>query len=280
MRDVADTHSRHLFPALPLGTAPFSPGVDPAIAARHTPCPMRRLTATAVKAHWLEVSDVSIGRFVGVLASVAVLPMPLGSAVSVDEGPGGLAAGSASLDGTLDEICARARAIQAEATEFEVMLSPEVTTLRRVRTRQGASPELAALVAGSLVQEGRRTGLAPHLLLAVMLVENPWIKPDTTSHMGAIGLMQVMPFHAGSWGCPEGDLRIPEVNICYGAEILAHALGRSGGDLDRALLRYNGCVVGANTPTCHEYPSWVRRARASVEQVREMPAEDAAVPAA
>jgi soluble lytic murein transglycosylase-like protein len=229
---------------------------------------------------------MSMGRFVVVLMGAVLLPMPLGSAENAHGPPSGLLAlgrrpaGPTPLEHRLDEIGERARSLQAEANELEVLLSPEVTTIRRVLTHQGASPELAALVAGSLVREGRRTGLAPHLLLSVMLVENPWIKPDTTSHMGAVGLMQVMPFHAGAWGCPEGDLTIPEVNICYGAEILAHALGRSGGDLDRALLRYNGCVVGENTPNCHEYPSWVRRARASVERVREMPAEEATVPAA
>ncbi len=227
---------------------------------------------------------MSIGRFV-VLVALVSIPMPLGSTESGAERPVGLIAltrrpaAPTPLDRRLDEISARARSIQAEANELEVLLSPEVTTIRRVLTRQGASPELAALVAGSLVQEGRKNGIAPHLLLAVMLVENPWIKPDTTSHMGAVGLMQVMPFHAGGWPCPEGDLTVPEVNICYGAQILAHALGRTGGDLDLALLRYNGCVVGANTHNCHEYPSWVRRARASVEQVREMPVEDP-VPAA
>jgi soluble lytic murein transglycosylase-like protein len=229
---------------------------------------------------------MSIGRFVVVLASVVALPMPLGSAESAHERPSALLAlgrrpaGPTPLGHRLAEIGERARAIQSEANELEVLLSPEVTTIRRVLTRQGASPELAALVAGALVKEGRRTGLAPHLLLSVMLVENPWIKPDTASHMGAVGLMQVMPFHAGEWDCPEGDLTIPEVNICYGAEILANALSRSGGDLDRALLRYNGCVVGANTPNCHEYPSWVRRARASVELVHETPVEEEAVPAA
>ena len=28
-------------------------------------------------------------------------------------------------------------------------------------------------------------------------------------------------------------------------------------DLHRALLRYNGCVTGSNTPNCHTYPSRV-----------------------
>lgn len=116
-------------------------------------------------------------------------------------------------------------------------------------------------------------GISPRLLMAVMLVENPWIDPEARSHMGAIGLMQVMPFHAGEWGCPEGDLTVPEVNICYGARILAHALGRFAGDLDRALLAYNGCVLGTNTPKCHEYPQWVRQQRATVERLREEPME-------
>jgi hypothetical protein len=233
----------------------------------------------------LEGPHMSIGRFMLVLVSAVAVPIPVGSIGSVADALGGAgqlhpSPTATPLDEALDDIGARARSIQAEADDLEVLLSPDVTTIRRVLTRQGASPELAALVAGSLVHEGRKMGIAPSLLLAVMLVENPWIDPDTTSHMGAIGLMQVMPFHAGGWeGCPDGDLTIPEVNICYGAKILAHALGRTGGDLDRALLRYNGCVLGTNTPKCHEYPSWVRRARVTVERFREAPAEDR-VPAA
>ena len=225
---------------------------------------------------------MAVGRFMMLLAGAVAFPLPLGSADSIEAAHGELSALSrltmapvraTPLEGTLDDIGARARAIQEEANELEVLLSPEVTTIRRVLADQGATPELAALIAGSLVQEGRKMGIAPHLLLAVMLVENPWIDPAIRSHMGAIGLMQVMPFHAGEWGCPAGDLTIPEVNICYGARILANALGRSKGDLDRALLAYNGCVLGTNTPKCHEYPSWVRRARASVERFREMPVE-------
>jgi soluble lytic murein transglycosylase-like protein len=230
---------------------------------------------------------MAIGRILVVLVGTVTIPLPLGSADGVPDAHAehsarrstGAYVERTSLEGSLDEIAARARALQEEANELEVLLSPEVTTIRRVLAQQGASPELAALVAGSLVQEGRRIGIAPSFLLAVMLVENPWIDPEARSHMGAVGLMQVMPFHAGGWGCPEGDLTIPEVNICHGAKILAHALGRSGGDFDRALLRYNGCVLGTNTPKCHEYPSWVRRARASVERFREELA-DPTVPSA
>jgi hypothetical protein len=209
---------------------------------------------------------------------VVLLPAALGSADGSTgaHGPTGtLHGGSAAtpLGETLDGIGARLRSIQEDANELELLMSPEVATIRRVLAQQGAEPVLAALIAGSLVHEGRKTGIAPRLLLAVMLVENPWIDPDTTSHMGAIGLMQVMPFHAGAWACPEGDLTMPAINICHGAQVLAHALKRTHGDLDRALLRYNGCVVGANTHDCHLYPSWVRTARAGVEHMSDSRAE-------
>jgi hypothetical protein len=34
----------------------------------------------------------------------------------------------------------------------------------------------------------------------------------------------------------------------------------------RALLRYNGCVVSANTPNCHRYPGKVIRAASQVRR--------------
>jgi hypothetical protein len=57
-----------------------------------------------------------------------------------------------------------------------------------------------------------------------------------------------------------------DANICHGARIFAHYLGATNGDVDRALLRYNGCVTGSVTPNCHQYPSQVyaRAGRASV----------------
>jgi soluble lytic murein transglycosylase-like protein len=124
-----------------------------------------------------------------------------------------------------------------------------------------------------LVREGRDAGLDPRLLLSVLLVENPALDSAAVSFVGAVGLMQVMPFHAGQWGCPDGDLRIPDVNICYGARILAHQLRRAKGNLDVALLRYNGCVRGTNTPDCHLYPLKVYRRAGEVwldEQVAQV----------
>lgn len=118
-------------------------------------------------------------------------------------------------------------------------------------------------IAAALVREGRRRNVGSSLLVGVLLTENPWLDPRATSFVGARGLMQVMPFHAGKWNCGSRDLFDIESNICHGVAVLADNLGRSR-SLPQALLRYNGCVRGTNTPDCGRYPSKVyRQARKS-----------------
>jgi soluble lytic murein transglycosylase-like protein len=85
------------------------------------------------------------------------------------------------------------------------------------------------------------------------LTENPGLDPKAKSFVGARGLMQVMPFHAGKWGCASPDLFDIESNICHGVAILADNLMQSR-TLPQALLGYNGCVRGTNTPDCFRYP--------------------------
>jgi hypothetical protein len=74
--------------------------------------------------------------------------------------------------------------------------------------------------------------------------------------------MQVMPFHAGARLCNSSDLVDVDSNICHGTLILARNLRESPSSVT-ALLRYNGCVRGTNTPNCHRYPGIVLT-RASV----------------
>ncbi len=161
------------------------------------------------------------------------------------------------LEGALRTLEARAEALEREVGEVDAFIAHEMEPLVHVLTRMRNDRPHARRIALALVREGQRAGVDPRLLLAVMAIENPWLEPTAASFMGAIGLMQVMPFHAGGWGCDGADLTDPETNICHGARILADALVRSNGDLDRALLRYNGCVRGTNTPDCHLYPSKV-----------------------
>ncbi|MEJ2215012.1 MAG: lytic transglycosylase domain-containing protein [Gemmatimonadota bacterium] len=132
----------------------------------------------------------------------------------------------------------------------------EVVPMERVLLRYRDDPKLVRRISVALVREANRTQVEPRLLLAVLLVENPWLKPDARSSVGAVGLMQVMPEHDGRWGCG-ANLEDIDTNICHGAQIFANDLRRTGGNVERALLRYNGCVHGTNTPDCQQYPNRV-----------------------
>ena len=112
---------------------------------------------------------------------------------------------------------------------------------------------LAQRIAGAIVVEGGKKNLNPALLVGVLLTEDAKLDPRAKSSVGARGLMQVMPFHAGKWkGCSSADLFSIDSNICHGTSILADLIKRSP-NVERALQRYNGCVKGTNTPNCHTY---------------------------
>lgn len=119
--------------------------------------------------------------------------------------------------------------------------------------RKSTNTALIHRIAAAIVKEGRRRNVGSQLLVGVMLTENPWLDPRATSPVGARGLMQVMPFHAGKWGCGSADLFDVESNICHGVAVLADNLSHSR-SLPQALWRYNGCVKGTNTPDCWKYP--------------------------
>jgi len=135
-----------------------------------------------------------------------------------------------------------------------------IAAVLRTRTTDA---DRAKRIASAVVREGKRANVSSTLLVGVLLTENPDLEPHATSSVGARGLMQVMPLHAGQWGCPSGDLFEIEANICHGVRILADNL-RHSRDLPAALLRYNGCVSGTNTPDCYLYAAKVyRQARQS-----------------
>ncbi len=118
---------------------------------------------------------------------------------------------------------------------------------------------LAQRIAGAIVVEGGRKNINPALLVGVLLTEDAKLDPRAKSSVGARGLMQVMPFHAGKWkGCTSADLFAIDSNICHGVSILADLIKRSP-NVERALQRYNGCVRGTNTPNCHTYSGKVLR---------------------
>jgi soluble lytic murein transglycosylase-like protein len=118
------------------------------------------------------------------------------------------------------------------------------------------------------VREAYRRQVPPALVLGVLLTENDELRSTARSRQGALGLMQI---HPGPWRSALGDLfgrnlRNDTTNLRYGIYILSHLSRRTAErSLDTsthwrsALLRYNGCVTGKNTPGCQRYPDVVRR---------------------
>ncbi len=129
-------------------------------------------------------------------------------------------------------------------------------------TRNG---EQADQIAKAVVAEGQKKKIDPALLVGVMLVETDNLNPRARSFVGARGLMQVMPFHRGQWGCKSTDLYSIEGNICHGVSVLADAIDHAP-NLRVALQRYNGCVRGTNTPGCGSYSSKVLNATNKTEK--------------
>lgn len=104
-----------------------------------------------------------------------------------------------------------------------------------------ADTEMVPRVARAVAEHSYRANLQPDLVLAVMRVENPWLKPDTVSYAGAVGLLQVMPRYWSEQFPQCGyDLADIDTNVCKGVLILSHYL-RTNPDLQTALLAYNGC---------------------------------------
>jgi soluble lytic murein transglycosylase-like protein len=156
-----------------------------------------------------------------------------------------------------DVLMTRALDMKQALTHVDHVVNDRVEPLARVLVTYRDDERLARRIATALVREARRANLEPDILLAVLLVENPWLDPGARSSVGARGLMQVMPGHQGKWkNCP-GNLEEIESNICYGAQIFRSYLREENGRVEAALLRYNGCVRSTNTPNCHAYPSAV-----------------------
>lgn len=142
----------------------------------------------------------------------------------------------ASLRGTLDGVLAAPLA-PADIWAARQWLNDMEPRLARYLPEPARRGELL----GRIHHEARLAGLAPELVLAVIQVESAF-QADAVSSAGAVGLMQIMPFWVRELGLPADDLTNPRRNLRYGCTILAHYLAVEGGDLTRALARYNGSL--------------------------------------
>ena len=187
------------------------------------------------------------------------ISLPDGSPVRVAEAP-------VTPQAHLEALSAYMRDLRSDGEhteEYVALYDGHVMPVESSLVRWGVERGLARKVAWPLVEHSYARGLDPATVVAIVLVESSG-RPGATSFVGARGLMQIMPIHEGHWGCGP-DLYDIESNLCYGTRILAWNLDRFQGDEDRALLAYNGCVNGSNTPDCHAYPDRVNRVREMVQ---------------
>jgi hypothetical protein len=194
-------------------------------------------------------------------ANTSGVGVPTGSVATLQMAPAVVTAGKPSLSEVLDLVL-RERPTAAELGAAHASDSfpagSDEAYVAGVLKRYNPDRHVVHRIASALVKEGRERNIGTQLLIGVLLTENPWLDPTARSSVGARGLMQVMPFHAGKWGCRSGDLLDIESNICHGVAVLADNLNRSP-NLKKALLGYNGCVRGTNTPDCWRYPAHVYR---------------------
>src|ERR1035437_3789221 len=124
-------------------------------------------------------------------------------------------------------------------------------------------------IAQFAVREAYIRGISPAIIFGVLLTENAKFISTATSNVGAVGLMQVYP---KIWLTKElstllgKDLVSDSTNVKYGVFILSQYFRpktKSGQTTERdwqtALLRYNGCIKGTNTPRCRPYPDKVQK---------------------
>jgi soluble lytic murein transglycosylase-like protein len=111
-----------------------------------------------------------------------------------------------------------------------------------------------------IFRAAEKEGLDPRFVHAVIWQESRY-KPLAVSHVGAQGLMQLMPATARRFGCDNAN--DPAENVAAGTKYLSWLLKRFHGNVELALAGYNageGAVDKYNgIPPYNETQNYVRR---------------------
>ena len=133
-------------------------------------------------------------------------------------------------------------------SEFDVVRPADVLAAVRERPRsfelfrswngpESREPIVARMPYGGIIRRAAQRHSVDELLLAAVVEAESSFNAMAVSPVGALGLMQVMPATAASYGA--GDPLNPAVNVDLGARYLSRLLNRFGGDLELALAAYN-----------------------------------------
>lgn len=140
-----------------------------------------------------------------------------------------------------DELRAYLRASVAAADSFEDRFDAEVwlTAKSGALERYVKDPSQRLLILRLVHREAKRVNLPADMILAVIHVESLF-DPYAVSHVGAQGIMQVMPFWKNEIGRDQDNLIDLETNLRYGCTILRYYYDKEQGRWAEALARYNG----------------------------------------
>lgn len=211
---------------------------------------------------------VAAGRSVAKLCKLTVvglLGIVVMSGAAVPASSGDLDRAVVTDSTAIDTLAAAPVVLDSALAESELPATEVRRALERYLGRYNDDRLLVRRISRAVLRESRRQQVPPSLIAGVLLTENTTLRPEAESSVGAQGLMQVMPFHAGARLCNSEDLVDVDSNICHGTLILARNL-RATSTSTAALLRYNGCVRGTNTPDCRRYPDLVLARAGRVRQ--------------
>ena len=143
------------------------------------------------------------------------------------------------IDNELSQVLSKA--VNDEVFKFKHKFDAEVWLLS-MSTRlkpfiQNKKEQVALLKTVHL--EALNADLKPEIVLALIQVESNFDR-YAVSHVGAQGMMQVMPFWKKEIGRPDDNLTLTKTNLRYGCTILKYYLDKEDGNLRAALARYNG----------------------------------------
>jgi soluble lytic murein transglycosylase-like protein len=106
--------------------------------------------------------------------------------------------------------------------------------------REYADFGLTAELAGDIYDIAMESNVDPDIAFGLVRAESSF-KNTSTSHVGAVGLTQLMP-RTAAWlvpGTTTAELRNPETNLKIGMKYLKQLIDKYEGDVDLALTAYN-----------------------------------------
>jgi soluble lytic murein transglycosylase-like protein len=128
-----------------------------------------------------------------------------------------------------------------QADSFEDRFDAEVWLVAKSAplARYIKDPEERFRILRLVHREASRVGVQADLVLAVIQIESAF-DPYAVSHVGAQGMMQVMPFWKKEIGREQDSLIDLETNLRYGCTILKYYIDKEKGRWSEGLARYNG----------------------------------------